>query len=48
MSKNQTIRIAELEAKIKVYEDLIAKSNFAPMVIKDEIGFKVKRGYNGK
>lgn len=43
MSKNQTKKIAELEAKVKIYEEIIAKSNFSPLIEKSEIGFKIKR-----
>lgn len=42
MSKNQTKKIAELEAKVFAYEEIIRKSNFAPMIQKDPIGFKTK------
>lgn len=32
--KETNIKIAELETKIKVYEEIISKSNFAPFVEK--------------
>lgn len=29
-------KLAELEAKVKVYEEIISKSNFKPFVLEDE------------
>lgn len=45
MSKNQTKRIAELEAKVMVYEEIIRKSNFCALVPdKGEMGFCPRNG----
>lgn len=38
--KSDKVKIAELEAKVKVYESIIEKSNFGPMILdKPPIGF---------
>lgn len=45
MSKSQTMRIAELEAKVKVYESIIVNSNFKAIIPeKKEIGFAPRGG----
>lgn len=50
MSVNEIkVYVAELEAKIKVYESVIANSNFRAIVIRpDEDKPKYTRGYKGK
>lgn len=45
MSKSQTVRIAELEAKVAVYEEIIRKSNFQALLPeKEEMGFVARKG----
>lgn len=50
MSVNEIkVYVAELEAKIKVYESVIANSNFRAIVIRpDEDKPKYTRSYKGK
>lgn len=49
MSVNEIkVYVAELEAKIKVYESVIANSNFRAIVRPDEDKSKYTRGYKDK
>jgi len=45
MSKKQAARIAELEAKVAIYEEIIRKSNFQALLPeKEEMGFVLRKG----